>query len=70
MDEESFDNYTYDLGVRIYDLVKKEVQLYSPDTVNLSPVNHTLGTFRFNYIAYQNKKKQYWQYHGDANALS
>ena len=37
MDEESFDNYTYDLGVRIYDLVKKEVQLYSPDTVNLSP---------------------------------
>ena len=37
MDEERFDTYTNDLGVRIFNLVKKEVQLYSPDTINLSP---------------------------------
>ena len=37
MDEERFDNYTFDLGVRIFKMVQKEVQLHSPDTVNLSP---------------------------------
>lgn len=37
IDENQFDDYIHNLGVRMFEMIKKEVQLYSPDTVNLSP---------------------------------
>ncbi len=36
IDENQFDDYIHNLSVRMFEMIKKEVQLYSPDTVNLS----------------------------------